>query len=347
MTPPARETAGLLSGAFGRVPNPSPVSCTERHLRPKPDPHEQTPVRRETVRSRSSHRAAQGGASPFVPTRRIEASLGIDAAADPDTFHAIWRILSIRIPRRTALSPARWPALPHRFHDQVPRRFCSLFLQFKTPVFQDSPRSKYHGRLGGPLFQVGITSHQQRALLQLQTKVRNRAAARYASPAFWSRADLDLHDEKRQVLVNSAFAAPSRVKKHRKWMYTGATGKALFNPEPEDADGEGWSGLIGELAELAEEEVSLRAHVLALAAAIQEREEWQAESASVSWIERLSPYGRFSSEDRHLRLALSVVAEAAEAADSTWLVLLLPNEEHRVWFDERQRHWRWGPPWWF
>ena len=43
-------------------------------------------------------------------------------------------------------------------------------------------------------------------------------------------------------------------------MYTGATGKALFNPEPEDADVEGWSGLIGELSELAEE-VSLRAHV--------------------------------------------------------------------------------------
>ncbi len=291
---------------------------------------------------------AQGGASPFVPTQQIEAYLGIDAAADPDKFHAIWRILSIRIPRRTALSPALWPALPHRFHDQVPGRLCSLFMQFKTPVFQDSPRSKYHGRLGGPYFQVGITSHQQKALLQLQTKVRNRAAVRYASPAFWSRAEFDLHDEKRQVLVNSAFAAPSRVRNHRKWMYTGATGKALFNPEPEDADGEGWSGLIGELSELAEE-VSLRAHVLALAAAIQERDEWQAATTGVPWIERLSRYGRFSPEDTQLLLALSVVAEAAEAADSTWLVLLLPNEDHLAWFkDENQshRHWPWWPHWW-
>lgn len=58
-------------------------------------------------------------------------------------------------------------------------------------------------------------------------------AVRYASPAFWSRTDFDLRDENRHVLVKSAFVAPSLVKKHKKWMYTSPSGRAVLNPEPE------------------------------------------------------------------------------------------------------------------
>lgn len=289
---------------------------------------------------------ARGRASPFVPTQSIEAYLGIDAAADPVKSHAIWRILSVHVPRRTPLSPALWPALPRQFHDEIPGRFCSLFMQFKRPIFQDGKRAKYHRRLGGPYFEVGITPHQQVALLQLQKRVGRRAVVRYASPAFWSRADFDLHDEQRRILVNSAFVAPSRVKTHKKWMYTGASGKVVLNPEPEDADGQGWEGVLSECTELAAEG-SLREHVRALADTLREGNEQQTAPAEMSWLRRLARYGRFSAEDEALLVDLSVVAGAAEAADSTWVLLLLPNNDWKdLLSDERRWMWRWSPWWW-
>ena len=85
---------------------------------------------------------ARGRASP-VPTQNIEQYLGIDAAADPENINPIWRILSVHIPSRILLSPTLWPSLPRQFHDEIPGRFCSLFLQFKRPKYQDHKRAKY------------------------------------------------------------------------------------------------------------------------------------------------------------------------------------------------------------
>jgi hypothetical protein len=288
---------------------------------------------------------ACGRASPFVPTQAIEAYLGIDAAADPAKYHAIWRIMSVHIPRRIPLSPALWPGLPRHFHDQIRGRYCSLFMQFKRPVYQDGKRAKYHGRFGGPYFEVGITPHQQKILLQLQNRVRQRAVVRYASPAFWSRADFDLHDKHRSVLANSAFIAPSRVNRHKKWMYAGTSGKVVLNPDPEDAVGEAWEAVLGELNERATRE-SLTAHVRSLAASALGYEEPQVARAETSWLRRLAQYGRFSPEDQALLVDLSVIAGAAEEADSTWVVLLLPDPEWKDHFsDDRILMWRW-PPWW-
>lgn len=290
---------------------------------------------------------ARGRASPFVPTQCMEAYLGIDAAADPVQRHAIWRILSVHIPRRVVLSPALWPALPTRFHEQVPGRFCSLFMQFKRPVFQDNKRAKYHGRIGGPYFEVGITPHQQKLLSNLQNRVRGRAVVRYASPAFWSRAEFDRHDEQRQVLINSAFIPPSRIKTHRKWMYAGSSGKVVLNPDLEDLDAESWESVLREMTELAKEE-SLREHVRLLASAIGERQgEQQGVSAEGGWLRRIAQYGRFSPDDNAFLLDSSTVARAAENADSTWIVFLLPGASWRDLFsDDRLWLWRWFRLWW-
>ncbi len=289
---------------------------------------------------------ARGLASPFVPTQSIEAYIGIDAAADPVKCHAIWRILSVQIPRRIALSPALWPALPRQFHDEIPGRFCSLFMQFKRPVFQDSTRAKHHTRMGGPYFQVGITAHQQLALLELQRRVKARAVVRYASPAFWSRADFDHYDARRQVLANSAFIPPSRIKTHRKWMYIGPAGKVVLNPDPEEADGETWEGVISQMTEAAIRQ-TLREHIRSLAAEINEEDVQPTTLAENSWLSRISQYGQFSEEDNSTLVDLSVVALAAEAADTTWVVMVKPDND---WKDrlssDHIRMWPWSPWWW-
>ena len=289
---------------------------------------------------------ARGRASPFVPTQSIEAYIGIDAAADPAKSHAIWRILSVQIPRRIPLSPALWPALPRQFHDEIPGRFCSLFLQFKRPIFQDNKRAKYNTRMRGPYFQVGITPHQQRALSRLQNRVQGKASVRYASPAFWSRDDFDFHDEHRQILANSAFITPSRVKTHLKWMYAGPSGRVVLNPDPEDIDGEGWEAVVGEMTELAVRQ-SLREHLRTLAVAVSDKGDHPTARGENSWLRRIAQYGQFTDEDKTLLVDLSVISRASEEADSTWLVMLLPENGWKEWFNE-DRNWmrHWPFHWW-
>lgn len=289
---------------------------------------------------------ARGQGSPFVPTQSIEAYIGIDAAADPARTHAIWRILSVHIPRRVPLSPALWPALPPQFHDEIPGRYCSLFLQFKRPLFQDSKRAKYHAQIGGPYFQVGITPHQQTALMQLQNRVRTRAIVRYASPAFWSRIDFDRYDARRQILANSAFITPSRINSHRKWMYVGPTGRVVLNPDIEETDSEAWETVIAEMTELAARQ-SLREHVQSLATAIGDEGDQTVGRDENSWQVRISQYGQFTDEDLVLLRNLSVVARAAEAADSTWIVMLMPeNDWKELLSDDRTWTWRFRPWLW-
>lgn len=246
---------------------------------------------------------ARGKAAPFVPTQNAEMYLGIDAAADPGKFHAIWRILSVQVPRRILLAPWLWPALPRRFHDEIPGRYCSLFLQFKRPVFQDHARAKYRSTIGGPYFEVGITRHQQKALIELEDRVNSLAVVRYASPAFWSRIDFDQYDGTRTILDNSAFIAPASVKSHQKWMYAGATGKAVLNSDPEDIDPESWRSILRRLQELAVRQ-SFRQHVRSLASALGGADEPRVTAETTPWFRRIRQYTEMSPQDAGLILDL-------------------------------------------
>lgn len=285
---------------------------------------------------------ARGAASPFVPTQHAEFYLGIDAAHNPRDLNAIWRILAVQVPRRVMLSPMLWPALPPGFHDEIPGRYASLFLQYKASVHQDHRRAKHFARMGGPYYEVRITTHQQRRLADLEVHVAAGAVVRYAAPAFWSRGDFDRHDERREVLRHSAFVSPSLVKGHRKWMFELPTGKAVFNPDPEETDGESWEVTVRRLSEVGRRE-TLRAHIRSLAAAVSERQAGAAQDGGDGWIERIRRYGRLNQEDSSFLRDLSTVTESADAAGADWTVFLEPDSGWRVIERDGPRPfwWRW------
>ncbi len=289
---------------------------------------------------------ARGGASPFVPTQNIEAYIGIDAAYDPGKAHAIWRILSVHVPKRLPLSPGLWPSLPPGFHDQIPGKFASLFVQFKTPVYQDHWRAKYFGTIGAPYFEVAITRHQQRRLIALEDRVKARAVVRYASPAFWSRADFDTYDESRSVLKRSAFVPPSRVKNHTKWMYESSNGKVVLNPDPEQSESEPWEFVLRSMVGTVHRQ-SLREHVRDLARLLHEVEPWP-ESDDQRWIGRVRRYARLSDDDARFLVDLAFVARVAIAADVSWIILLHPEGDWRNSLTDEQwpPRWRWPPDFW-
>ncbi|MGQ0628876.1 MAG: hypothetical protein ACT4PL_12350 [Phycisphaerales bacterium] len=273
-----------------------------------------------------------GGGGPFVPTQPLEWHLGIDAATNARDAHRIWRVLNANVPRRMSLSPTLWPRLPRRFHSAISGRVVSLFFQFKVPKYNDGKKAKYRAAFGTSYYEVKITRHQQNRLAELHKRVQARAIVRYASPAFWTRADFDTHAARRNVLSQSAYMIPSRVGTHRKWMYATPSGKAMLNPDPEEVDSEAWESLVAQMGERAQEE-SLRVHVRALAQALRDTQSEQAYQPGTVWLSAIREYARLSPEDEAYLIDLRAVVDAAEQADTAWLVMVSPDDDTREMFE--------------
>jgi hypothetical protein len=289
---------------------------------------------------------ARGTATPFIPTQNIEFYIGVDAVHQPRDINPIWRILSVRVPRKIMLSPALWPRLPRSFHDEIPGRFVSLFVQYKVPVYQDNRRAKYFGSMNGPYYVASITAHQRRRLQSLEQRVGSRAVVRYAAPVFWSRQDFDAYDSQRQILTHSAFVPPATVKSHRKWMFAESNRPMIFNPEPEESSGETWAEVTRLLSENARRQ-SLRQHIRELAELLIEGLSPGVGHEDANWIDRLRRYGEFSDDDVQLLLDLSTVALSADLAQADWVILLEPEAKWKFLADENlSPHPRlWFSPW--
>jgi len=288
-----------------------------------------------------------GGGGPFVPTQPLEMYLGIDAATNPRDAHRIWRILNVNLPRRVFLSPALWPMLPRRFHSAISGRFVSLFIQFKVPKFNDSKKAKYRAQFGSPYFEVAFTRHQQFRLAELHQRVRSRAIVRYASPAFWTRTDFDRISAQRSVLSQSAYLIPSSVGTHKKWMYAGSSGKVILNPNPEEIEFEAWQTLAELMGKQAREE-SLRSHVTDLAHSIRETQNQSTSKGEPDWLSTIREYVKLSPEDEKHLIDIRTVFDAAEQADTTWVVMLFPDDNSRREFDMfRERFEEYWSHYWF
>lgn len=284
-----------------------------------------------------------GGGGPFVPTQPLEMYLGIDAATNPRDTHRIWRILNAIIPRRLHLSPTLWPLLPRRFYPAISGRIVSLFIQFKRPMYNDSKRAHYRSRFGTSYFEVAITRHQQSRLAELQRRVQSRALVRYASPAFWTRSEFERLAARRRVLSQSAYLIPSRVGTHKKWMYVGPSGKVILNPDPEQIDSEEWQLLTELMAKQARKE-SLRTHISQLAHSIRDAQDQSFSTGEPEWLSTIREYAKLSPEDEKHLIDVRDVVNAAEQADTTWVVMLFPDDNSRHQFDmlreELEMFWR-------
>jgi hypothetical protein len=218
----------------------------------------------------------------------------------------------------------------------------SLFIQFKVPKYNDSNRAKYRGRFGSPYFEVAITKHQQSRLAELQRRVQSRAIVRYASPAFWTRADFDRIAATRSVLAESAYLIPSRVLSHKKWMYTGPTGQVILNPDPEELNSETWQTLTELMTKLSQED-TLRNHVIELARLIRETTASPDFGRESEWIAELRKYVKLTREDEEYLFYLRTVVDTAELADTTWVVMFLPDDDIRSQLADfhEKLAWRW------
>lgn len=155
----------------------------------------------------------------FSPGQVLEKILGYDAAADPWSGHRIWTVLGIPRPPGVRLLPSFWQPDSTPPMERLPSHPVSLILQYKRPTYLRGASAKQWNQWKRPYYRFERTKEQQRVLRRFERAVDGRVIVRYASPAFWQRADLERHQITQTVLQSSGFVAPSILGNHRVWTY--------------------------------------------------------------------------------------------------------------------------------
>ena len=178
----------------------------------------------------------------MAPGQAAEAVLGYDGIACPPAWHVVWKALGIAtVPAGVQLQPSHWSGLASRPRKaQIFEGFVSsLILQYKRPERMTTKNATQWSRWNAPYYRFDITSAQQGVLATLEMNLGSSAEVRYASPCFYTQADLVRHVLARTVVTQTAFARPKQLGGHSCWTYNGPGAQGWANPEFEEVYAEG------------------------------------------------------------------------------------------------------------
>jgi hypothetical protein len=185
----------------------------------------------------------------FSAGQVLEKIVGYDAVALPDRRNRIWQVLRIRRPPGVKLLPHMWDPGINPASGELPSSPESLILQYKRPEYLSGPRAAQWRLWRQPYFRFARSSEQHAVLRRLERNLRSDAIVRYAAPAFWRRADLEVAHLGRYVLVRSGFVSPETIGRHRVWTYVrpGQAGRAnpASRPLPFDTVDDIVANLLG------------------------------------------------------------------------------------------------------
>lgn len=111
---------------------------------------------------------------------------------------------------------------------KLPNRPVSLILQFKVPEFLRGGRAKQWNLWHRPYFRFAKSNQQQGVLARLENTLGSDVIVRYAAPAFYRQADLEIAQLARLVIAKSGHVSPRELAKHRVWTFIepGVDGRA-------------------------------------------------------------------------------------------------------------------------
>lgn len=187
----------------------------------------------------------------YVPGQVLEGQLGFDAAAysinrsfwklfDPfppyPFFHRFWLD-----PRRSGVQLCRewWDDLEKAI-PYFPRFRFNVFVQHKRPEYLTTQRSNEWEHWNTPYYRFALTSHQQKALEQLENRAAPSAIVVYASPAFIELETLWQSIERRQLIEKSNFCQPSKLIGHHLYTYNSPGNQGKAHSESEDVESFGF-----------------------------------------------------------------------------------------------------------
>ncbi|MDQ0314605.1 hypothetical protein [Amorphus orientalis] len=158
----------------------------------------------------------------FSPDQCDEAFLGFDEAflMPPSWFFRFGPYMrGRRRERLTGVEIDEFNMLGKGLASHMPDFKFNLFVQFKRPTFLVSPGAREWFDWKQSYYRYAITHHQQEALERIDAQSYGRAAAVYASPAFWQAADLWAKVRNKTVVENSNMASAVKLKGHKHYSY--------------------------------------------------------------------------------------------------------------------------------
>jgi hypothetical protein len=269
----------------------------------------------------------------FTPTTALEGHLGIDAALTPGD-ERIWKLLGLSRPGGVTAGSrtfSGWPAGTSAA--ATPPFLVSLFIQYKRSTLLTRTTAKEWSTHGEQYWRVDLAHHQHQLLRGLEVAVASNAVVRYAAPRFWKHQEMWELQAAGGVLDSSLLIAPGAIQpEHGRISWSEARG-AVGHSEPEQLRAEGPNDLALEFIRRARdqrgrERESSKNHLATLADALVEltpsrrpREQWLREVDALYTAPR-------ESRDRIEPFAdMALIAEAAHATRTSWLVIALTEHD--------------------
>jgi len=168
--------------------------------------------------------------------QHLEYDLGIDSAvfSQNPKFWAMWdRRRAQRWKTGLHLRPELWDTAERILtNNMFPKFKCNIFIQCKRPESISSPYGKEYSYWKQPYLRYEIEDHQQITLQNLEEKISSYAIVVYACLSFWKREDFWRLIENGQIVENSNFVQPRRLRGHRRYTFiqSGKDGYACSEP---------------------------------------------------------------------------------------------------------------------
>jgi hypothetical protein len=170
----------------------------------------------------------------WPPGQVLEELVGFDVALH--TVHAVfWAARGYATPPPGALIlPTWWPLVPASvFVHRAPPPFAvNVFLQHKRPECLSRSNASEWSSWKAAYFRFWITYHQQAALDACATALGQNGLVAYASPAFYTRAELFGHIQKQTLVANTHFAPATNLSGHGRYTYVDAATPGMAHSEP-------------------------------------------------------------------------------------------------------------------
>jgi len=198
-----------------------------------------TQFKEKTYKKYFSNEIARLTNISFSPDQCDENFLGFDDAFLLPFGHLLFIAPYIRLGRHQRRRGIVLRELEYLTEEAVrrmpPFRF-NLFVQYKRPEYLHTRGAREWSHWRGAYYRFDITTHQQKLLERLDAASHGRAATVYASPAFWSEADLWQLVQAEQIINSSNVSSAGRLTGHDCYTYAGPGHRGIGHSEPEDIE---------------------------------------------------------------------------------------------------------------
>ena len=172
----------------------------------------------------------------WTPGQFQEHWLGFDGAYLSDDPRLVLLDLWPHMLPGTRLLPQYWEKWISNVDDLLPPFRFNLFVQHKRPEYIASTRGKERPKWRCSYFRFDIDKHQQRRLVELESKTTTNALVTYACAAFYTRSDLWERTQRRTLVTSSNYVRPSLLSGHDRYSFTEGGSNGATHSDAEAID---------------------------------------------------------------------------------------------------------------